>query len=417
MQSVADCDLSISTFSPPAVNAMAGSNVILNISFSGATNPLVEWTQNNVPVVTWIINSTTPPMIYDQNHVLGIVSNGSLTFQNVQVSYSGNYTVTILMVGVGKSSVTFQFRVFGYPVCAVQGINGMQKLQYSCQMMGGSPDAQLSFPDLSNSTSTNESLSVIVAASQSLNGKQIMCLVSNLPFQLNCNGPMSFLPIVTTTVDSSGNMVVTINSDSSAVPPANLIWSKDGQILTSGGQYQIINSTSVLTIQNFSVSTNLGNYSSSGQNPLGNQSMSIQLLGPTISNFSSFLNQAGTVVTLTWDCPRTSIITAFKIQMKGLNVTVGTSDSRRKRATEDFRTISIKPASTRSQDLSALDPKSTYWFRVVPVAGNTNGAPSTELKVGPASGGLSQGAIIGLAVGIPCGILLLIIIILIDEKT
>ncbi|KAL4657611.1 V-set and immunoglobulin domain-containing protein 10-like [Arapaima gigas] len=415
---VVDCSLNINTYGSTVVNAIAGSNVILNVSFTGATSPVVEWAQNDVPVVTWTINSTIGPVISDQSNVLGIVSNGSLTFQNVQTKYSGNYTITIIQVGVQRKSATFTLTVFGYPVCTVQGADGNQNLQYGCQMTGGSPDVLLSFPQLSNDTSTNKNFSLTVAPSQNLDGKPITCLSSNVPFPLNCSitarGPAAFLPLATTTVDNSGNLVVSINCDSNSVPAANLTWSKDGQIVTSGGQYQISSNTSVLTIQNFSVSTNLGNYSASGKNPLGSQNTSIQLLGPTISNFSTVSNQAGTVVTLTWDNPRTSIITGFNIQMMGSNVTVSTNNStRRKRATEDFRTIISKPASARSQDLLGLDPKSAYWFRVVPFAGKTSGAPSPALKVGPAAGGLSQAGLLGLAVGIPCAFLLLLIIALI----
>ncbi|CDQ58087.1 unnamed protein product [Oncorhynchus mykiss] len=113
---------------------------------------------------------------------------------------------------------------------------------------------------------------------------------------------------------------------------------------------------------------------------------------------------------MTWEVPPTSVITGFDIQMSGPDLlTVTKNGSRRKRAIEGFRSIQQRPGSSRSTDISVLDPKSTYYFRVIPIAGRTQGEPSAVQRIGP--GGLSRPQIIGLAVGIPCGLLFLLLLI------
>ena len=49
----------------------------------------------------------------------------------------------------------------------------------------------------------------------------------------------------------------------------------------------------------------------------------------------------------------------------------------------EFRTIQVKPGSARSAGVLNLDPKSTYYFQVIPSAGRTAGEPSKQHRIGP----------------------------------
>lgn len=112
------CELVVSPADISDVNVLAGSNVTLAVSFSGASDPVVTWFVRDLPVVTWTIASSEPPDIAkDRQMVLRIESNGSLTFINVPVSYTDNYTVVMTKSGLGKSETTFNLKVYGKFCC------------------------------------------------------------------------------------------------------------------------------------------------------------------------------------------------------------------------------------------------------------------------------------------------------------
>lgn len=72
----------------------------------------------------------------------------------------------------------------------------------------------------------------------------------------------------------------------------------------------------------------------------------------------------------------------FDVQMKGpkipgQNLIVGPGSS------NDYYTILRKPGSARSADISTLDPKRTYRFRVIPKARTTEGEPSEVHRISP----------------------------------
>ncbi|XP_023280598.1 V-set and immunoglobulin domain-containing protein 10-like isoform X2 [Seriola lalandi dorsalis] len=590
------CELVVSSAGPTWVNAIAGSNVTLAVSFSGAPDPAVTWFKGNLPVVTWTIGSSAPPDIANRE-VLRIEQNGSLTFVNVPLSSSSNYTVEMTKSGLGKAVIKFTLRVFekiqdvtlsmqpdfvregtdrftlqysilqgvvenqmwlftgreiktsshylveqrsvvilkpnrndtgrytvsltnpfnhvqahmdvtvlygpdepalearpsqsfyvlgeslslscraegfpqptaewefggqtlpdsregvlnltnvqtsqgglytctlvneqtnerrqksmilniyekppGNPICSVQSANGNVDLQYRCRWSGGTPQAQLSFPALSNTSSGAGNFNLTLAASDNLNGKTVTCMAVHPVEQNQCNvtarSPMEFLPTVGTTVDSEGKIVVAIHCVSAASPEAVVSWSKGSEAVASGITYQISSDTTQLKIRNYNVSNFFQqNYTCTCRNPLGTQRRQIQLQGPSISDSSLFPNQEGTIVTLTWEVPPTSVVTGFDIQMKGPDLlsrnrtqTRGTSDK--------YRTIQWKPGSARSTDVFVLDPNLTYRFRVIPRARMTEGEPSEVHRIGPGEG-LSGPAIAGIAAGIPCSLLFLLLL-------
>ena len=97
-----------------SVNALAGSNVTLAVSFSGAPDPVVTWLMGDLPVVTWTINSRdTPDIAPNHKEVLRIEIDGSLTFVNVPLGYTSNYTTEMTKSGLNKAAANFTLSVFG----------------------------------------------------------------------------------------------------------------------------------------------------------------------------------------------------------------------------------------------------------------------------------------------------------------
>ncbi|XP_071782744.2 V-set and immunoglobulin domain-containing protein 10-like isoform X1 [Centroberyx gerrardi] len=345
---------------------------------------------------------------------------GVLNLTNVQPSQGGVYTCKLLNEKSGarrqrNMTVYIYEKPLGNPLCSVHSVNN-NDLQYHCHWSGGAPKAQLSFPALSNSSSGAGHLSLTVTASDDLNGKTVTCIADHPLQQNKCNitarTPVEFLPSVRTTVDLEGKVVVTIQCISEASPKAVVTWSRGSEVVTNGTKYQISADTTQLRIRDYNISSFLlKNYTCTCRNPLGSQRRDTLLQGPTISDSSLFSNQDGTVITLTWEVPPTSVVTGFDIQMKGPDLLSDNHNgSQTKGGSNEYRSIQRKPGSARSADVSVLDPKSIYRFRVIPRAGMTEGEPSETHRIGPGEG-LSGPAIAGIAAGIPCSLLFLLLLI------
>ncbi|KAM9353525.1 V-set and immunoglobulin domain-containing protein 10-like [Symphorus nematophorus] len=593
----ARCELLVSPAGPTQVIAVAGSNVTLAVSFSGASDPYLTWFIGDLTVVTWIIGSSSPPEVSEnRREVLKVEKNGSLTFVNVPRDYTNNYTAEMTKAGLRKSSTTFTLTVFeiiqnvimssqhpfaiegtdkftlhysmlkgvveqqmwffngkeintdshyaveqqslvihqplrndsgqytvllknpfssvtthmnvavlygpdkpmleahpaqhfyvsgdslslschaeglpqptvvwsfsglnfsrgevlnltnvntsqggvytctllnnqtnkqrqksiiiniyerpsGNPMCSVQSVNNVD-LEYHCRWLGGTPQAQLTFPALSNASSGAGNFSLTVTASHNLNRKTVTCMADHPIEQNKCNitasSPVEFLPAVRTTNNSEGKIMVTIHCVSEASPAAVVSWSKGSEAVTNGTTYQISSNTTQLQICHYNISNFLlESYICNCSNPLGSQRREIQLRGPSLSDFSLFPNQNGTIVTLTWEVPPTSVVTGFDIQMKGPDLLSKNRNGTQTRgSSKQFRTIQQKPGSARSTDIFALDPDLTYRFRVIPKALMTEGEPSEVHRIGPGEG-LSGPAIAGIAAGIPCSLLFLVLL-------
>ncbi|CAG6014556.1 unnamed protein product [Menidia menidia] len=595
----ASCELVVSPVGPTLVNTLAGNTVTLAVSFTGAPDPAVIWFLGALPVGTWTINSSFPPDIAtNRRNVLSIEKNGSLTFTNVPLNFTGNYTVELTKSGLGISATTFTLRVFeriqnvalsthpdlvkegienftlsysmlqgvveqqvwsfnstalmtslhylvkeknliivrpdrndsgrytvlltnpfssvtthkdvtvlygpdeptivvqpdklfhvaggslsltcqaegfpkpttkwvfkgeilpdthkgvlnltnvittqggvyictllneltderrekavtvniyerplGSPMCSVQSVNDDQ-LQFQCLWIGGTPQAELSIPELGNTISGTGNLSLTVTASASFNKKTVICMamhpIENNKCNITTSSPLEFLPAVRTTVASDGKIVVSILCLSEASPQALVAWSRGSEIVTGGTIYQISRDTTQLKIQDRNISNFLIlNYTCTCRNPLGSQMRQIKLRGPSISDSSLFPNKDGTVITLTWEVPPTSIVTGFDIQMKGPDLLSKNGNSIYFRGSSNtYVTIQQIPGSARSTDIFVLDPDLTYRFRIIPKALQRKGQPSKVHRIGPGEG-LSGTAIAGIAAGIPCSILFLLLL-------
>ncbi|KAK2909938.1 hypothetical protein Q8A73_007653 [Channa argus] len=286
-------------------------------------------------------------------------------------------------------------------------------LQYHCQWPGGSPQAQLSFPELSNSSNGVGHFSLTVTPTDYLNGKTVTCLANHPLEQNKCNitarSPVVFLPAVRTTVDPEDKIVVVIHCVSGASPKAVVTWTKGSEQITSGTVYQISNDTTQLQLRDNNVSNFLlQNFTCTCHNPLGIQRREIQLQGPSISDSNVLPNKDGTIVTLTWEIPPTSIVTGFDVEMAGPDL-LNNTGSQTRGSSNTYRTIQQKPGTARSTDVLALNPRLTYQFRIIPKANTTVGEPSVVHRIGPGKG-LSGPAIAAIAAGIPCGVLFLVLL-------
>ncbi|KAG7476098.1 V-set and immunoglobulin domain-containing protein 10-like [Solea senegalensis] len=383
---------------PPQPFYVSGDSLSLVCSAGGFPRPTAQW----------IFGDQTLPTSHD----------GVLNRTNVQISQGGVYTCTLVNDETGaKRQKTLTLNVYEKPsanmTCSVQSVNDNTQLQYHCQWPGGAPQAELSFPALGVSISGVDDFSLTVSSSEDLDGRVVTCMAVH-PLQNNqCNitamSPVQFLPALRTTVDSEGRIVVLVQCVSDARPEALVSWSRGSDDVANGTNYQISNSTTWLQIRGYNVSDFVQEkYTCTCRNPLGSQSREIQLQGPAVSDFSLFSNPEGTIVTLTWEVPPTSVVTGFDVQMKGPDL-LSPSSVQTQRAPVQYRTIQQRPGSARKTDVSVLDPKRTYRFRVVPRARTTEGEPSEVQRIGPGEG-LSGPAIAGIAAGIPCSLLFLFLL-------
>ncbi|XP_047216319.1 V-set and immunoglobulin domain-containing protein 10-like [Girardinichthys multiradiatus] len=597
----ANCQLAVFPIGPALVNALAGSNVTLAVSFRGAPDPVLTWFKGNLPVGTWTLNSNSPPDIANSSRdVLRIENNGSLTFKGVPKHFTGNYTVELTKSGLGQALVTFTLKIFesiqnvtlstqpdfaqegaerftlqysmlqgvveqeiwyfnggklknstrylikgrslvilepsrtdkgsysvllmnpfssvtthmnvtvlygpdepivealpaqpfykvgdslvfscqaegfpkptaewvymgqilsdfhqgvlnltnvqtsqggvytcsvlnglteekreknvtlnvyerplGNPVCSVMSVNNAH-LQYLCVWAGGTPQARLSFPTLSNTSSVAGIFSFVVPASTNFDKRPVICIAEHPIEQNTCNitasSPINFLPAVKTIVDPDGKIAVTIQCVSEASPQAVVSWSRGDEGVINGSTYQISSNTTQLKIRSYNITTFLltPNFTCTCHNPLGSKKKQVNLQGPSISDSSLFPNKEGTIITLTWEVPPTSIVTGFDIQMKGPDLLSNNGkNAMTTGSSNEYRIIQQKTGSARSADVFLLDPDSTYRFRIIPKARLTDGDPSEVHTIGPGEG-LSGPAIAGIAAAIPCSILVLILLI------
>lgn len=110
----ADSQLLVEPVGPTRVDALAGSNVTLAVTFSDVTQPAITWFMGAFPVATYIINSTTQPDVAENaSAVVKVDPRGYLTFHRVSLLYTSTYTLEVTKSGFGEASVTFTLNVFG----------------------------------------------------------------------------------------------------------------------------------------------------------------------------------------------------------------------------------------------------------------------------------------------------------------
>ncbi|XP_057196122.1 V-set and immunoglobulin domain-containing protein 10-like [Triplophysa rosa] len=380
-------DMPVLMVSPTKAVFVSGDSLFLSCAAEGLP----------APSVTWMFSGRSIPAS----------SGGTVNLTDVTTSQSGVYTCVLINPKTDaqmKRNITIHVYEIpsGEPLCSVQATNENLGLQFLCVWPGGVPEARLSFPDLSVNDSGEGNFSITPNDIPSLNGEEIICKADHPLIQTQCSiiprGPVDFLPVIFTTISQDEQTTVAVHCTTEASPEAVVHWFKDGHGLEDARKYQISTNTSQLFILDFNVSsTDLDVYTCTAINPLGSETSNVTLLGPQISDSSIVLSDNRTEVTLNWDVPPTSIVTGFDIQMKGPDLTGS-----------QFRTIQMMPGFTRTTNISGLEPKSSYFFRIVPQAGGTTGERSEEHRVQP-DAGLRRAVIAGIS-AVPCSIILLLFV-------
>lgn len=129
----ARCELLVSPAGPSLVNALASENVTLAVSFSGAPDPVVSWFKGVLNIATWTINSSAdPPVAATFSSVIRIdKQSANLTFFNVPLNYTSDYTIEMVKSGMSKASTTFTLKIFGeWPYLAGRRavVDGLDKM-------------------------------------------------------------------------------------------------------------------------------------------------------------------------------------------------------------------------------------------------------------------------------------------------
>lgn len=202
-------------------------------------------------------------------------------------------------------------RPAGDPVCFVQ-MGSFSNLDYHCQWPGGTPQANLTFPQLNSASWGVGIFSLPFPASRYLDGKAVMCIANHPTEQKTCSvtaskchrssrllvhkcsqmhsftvsysgRPVEFLPAVRSTAGPDNQTAVTISCVSPASPKALVTWSRGKETLTNGTNYQMSSDTTQLHIRDYNVSNLLlHNYSCTCFNPLGKQMGEVQLQGAVL---------------------------------------------------------------------------------------------------------------------------------------
>ncbi|KAA0702648.1 Carcinoembryonic antigen-related cell adhesion molecule 1 [Triplophysa tibetana] len=369
-------DMPVLMVSPTKAVFVSGDSLFLSCAAEGLPPPSA----------TWIFSNRSIPAS----------SGGTVNLTEVTTSQSGVYTCVLINQKTEIPS--------GEPLCSVQATNESPGLQFLCVWPGGVPEARLSFPGLRVNDSGERIFSITPNDTTSLNGEEIICKADHPLIQTQCSiiprGPVDFLPVIFTNISQDEQTTVVVHCNTEASPEAVVHWFKDGHGLKDGSKYQISTNTSQLFIRDFNVnSTDLDIYTCTAINPLGSKTSNVTLLGPQISDSSIVLSDNRTEVTLKWNVPPTSIITGFDIQMKGPDLTVSSRS--------EFRTIQMMPGFTRTTNISGLEPKSSYFFRIIPQAGGNTGERSDEHRVQP-DAGLESAVIAGITA--PFSIILILIV-------
>ncbi|XP_041091514.1 V-set and immunoglobulin domain-containing protein 10-like [Polyodon spathula] len=415
-------------------NPFSTSSVQKTISISyGPEKPQISVTslENPDPLKYVLVGTTVllkckaegaPPATYYWN--LGnqddpsVPEGATLNLTNIQANQTGIYNCIAVndKTNMRVRSViplnVYQKPASAGPTCSMTPVNS--DLQFHCSWLEGIPKASLKFLGLSEVKQASETLDQTETAAKlpALNGKEIICVGTHPIAPNNCSitpsSPEGILPSLNATAQPSGIVSVTISCKGSSQPPAKVTWSKAEQLLTPGGIYTISSDTTDLTITGFNISGgDLTTYTCVSTNLLGSQKSSINLTGPVISKSSIFVNPAHTMVTLTWETPRDSVVTGFNVQMTGPAL----QSSSTSRAASDWTTIQTMGPEARSTDISPLQPGEIYQFRVIPMVGQNKGPPSETYSLGQ-DPGLSAGAITGIVIGSVFGFLLLLLLLL-----
>ncbi|XP_067831438.1 V-set and immunoglobulin domain-containing protein 10-like isoform X2 [Heptranchias perlo] len=302
------------------------------------------------------------------------------------------------------------------PSCSMVAIENNNALQFSCAWPGGFPNARIRWVGLSRNVSADSQLVQDEASPARLDGKNVTCVARHEVETKSCSiAPVSpiVVPSRLVAAETQGGATVTLRCRVTSNPSPVVRWYKEQRRLTSGSKFVIAASGTEMTIRNFTLGSDVGNYSCSCSNPLGVSARTLALTVPVISDMVVTRLNATTVV-VSWAVRDSDIVTSFLVQLRaGAQRSLAkSSSSSSSSSSSDWRTERVAAMDDRSATVSRLWEEQGYSFRVVPVTGLAEGPPSEAQSVAPTvDRRLSIGAIAGIVVGCVAGALLMLLLV------
>ncbi|XP_030069085.1 V-set and immunoglobulin domain-containing protein 10-like isoform X3 [Microcaecilia unicolor] len=350
-----------------------------------------------------------PPATYSwvENNGGNLPVGSILTKPNIQLTQAGQYFCIVSNSKTGiRLSQPINIAIYGDLACSLDAIRDNSALRFRCSWPGGPVPVRLHFLELSGAE-VESYLEQNVTALAGLSGKMMTCVGGNPFVSQNCSitpeAPSNLSTSITAFEEVSGSLTIHILGRGKFNPVAAQ-WLKGTSQLMSGGRYQLNDDSTQLTISNFTLEQDLGNYTFLCSNPLGKQNKTLEVIAPSVSSLSVTRSTDSMSANLYWTVPEGAVITRFQVQMQGPLLS---------RAADDWQLLQNVSSADHSYTVSGLQPTRMYTFRVVPKMGRTSGLPSELQTLTPVSSqGLSAGAIAGIVVGSIAGSLLLIFILI-----
>ncbi|XP_077193017.1 V-set and immunoglobulin domain-containing protein 10-like isoform X1 [Paroedura picta] len=343
-----------------------------------------------------------------------VPSSPTLPLPSVQLNQAGTYACLAINRRTQRNvrstySLTVAQRPSGPPQCSVSSINNGSALRFACDWPGGSPEPCLTFLGLPvdvEATSSHLEQQVDPPFPAGLSGQNVTCLASHLTEERSCSiipeAPSGVFLSFQASKDPGGTVTVEMRCRGT-FNPAEIDWLRDGLPLVPAGDRFVFSPDGTgLTIRNFSLANDLGNYSTHCSNPLGSQSANLTLIGPTVSESTLSRGPDPGSAYLVWTVPTGAVTTGFQIQWQG---------PQQGRSASEWETMKELGGANRSATVSGLDPRSSYSFQVVPFLGSQPGKPSQVLTL-QAEPYLSAGAIAGIVIGAIFGFLLILLLVI-----
>ncbi|XP_012862155.1 V-set and immunoglobulin domain-containing protein 10-like [Echinops telfairi] len=297
----------------------------------------------------------------------------------------------------------------GSPQCSVEGSPGDLNLHFRCSWLGGVPAASIQFQGLPQGIRAGPVPSTLLAsvpAHPRLSGVPVTCLAHHLMATRTCTitpeAPREVLLHPKVEETRSGEAVVALEA-SGCHPPSRASWAREGRPLApgGGGRLRVSPDGRRLSIGNFSLDWDLGNYSVLCSGALGAGGNHITLTGPSISSW--MLQRARDGAVLTWDVDRGALISSFEIQARSEGPDLG-------RATTYTKWVSLLILGPQERSaVLPLPPRSpgTWALRILPKLAGQSGMPS-QSRVYQAGPNLGPWAIAGIVLGSLLGLALLV---------
>ncbi|XP_038670828.1 V-set and immunoglobulin domain-containing protein 10-like isoform X2 [Scyliorhinus canicula] len=386
------------------------------ISIMSPTDPQpARFVLVNSTVTLTCSTSSEPPAQYlwsvGESSDTNVPSNPVLIFDRIQLDQAGIYSCIVTNARLSRTvrktqMITVYELPQGEPSCSMVSIQDHRVLQLTCSWTGGIPKAEVRWVGLSRKVSAFSQLVYNESSPASLSGSNVTCVANHSAAVKYCIvQPVAPLVILTRRVvrETQGDATVTLTCEVRSNPASIIHWFKGEKVLRSNGKLIISPNSSELHIRNFSLENDTGNYSCSCRNPLGENRPSLILTAPLIMDVTvQRLNR--TAASIVWEVRGSDVVTSFLVQSQVLVLRARSSS---------WVTLQEAGMAERAVTINQLREDQGYSFRVLPLTGTQQGAPSPTQSVAPAiDNRLSAGAIAGIVVGCVVGALLILLLII-----